>query len=560
MLATACVASRMLRSGPCRSALRLARSVTVPLGEDDARAPTAARRPRRVVDVPAAVARRARASRCAGRARCAQLARPRPRASTIVVEPPALPVPGAQIDPRPAALATMLDELDRTRRPGRATSRSSSQAGSRVASGRRELERLLPPPQARAFRGARRRPRRGARGPRRHLGDDGPHQPGVVETDLVVVVSSAETVVHGGPGALLAACDAATIRRAAAARSLVQASGEPAWRLALAVETAVATRVALIGVSLVLDHPRLAGRSAATRTSRVALEHVASSPFRRLYSLLPGAVRRGHPRDQGRSLAVTAVFAGTPSVAHAEALVRTIELRGVRLDEPLDAIVVGVPVGRSARSAGAAQPDHVRGDGARPRASPVARRLPGPRGRDARSRALADPVVRARIAGPVPRALRRAARGDDERSPPPRRSRRRPTSALAAYRAGPRVPPAPPVRRLGRLPAGALAPRPRDRRREPRRSRRASARLRPEPLDRERARHGAWRRRRARTCRRAAGPAVSTASSRLTKPHALRPRSGRLQGSRKTGICASRFRSCAVSPRRGTSCGPARSS
>jgi hypothetical protein len=42
-------------------------------------------------------------------------------------------------------------------------------------------------------------------------------------------------------------------------------------------------------------------------------------------------------------LAATAAFAGTPSVAHAEALVRTVELRGTRLEAPLDAIVVGAP-------------------------------------------------------------------------------------------------------------------------------------------------------------------------------------------------------------------------
>jgi len=48
-------------------------------------------------------------------------------------------------------------------------------------------------------------------------------------------------------------------------------------------------------------------------------------------------------RYQGRVLATTAVFAGTPSVAHAEALIRTVELRGTRVDEPVDALVVGVP-------------------------------------------------------------------------------------------------------------------------------------------------------------------------------------------------------------------------
>ncbi len=48
-------------------------------------------------------------------------------------------------------------------------------------------------------------------------------------------------------------------------------------------------------------------------------------------------------RHQGRALTTTAVFAGTPSVAHAEALVRTVDLRGIELDEPLDALVVGMP-------------------------------------------------------------------------------------------------------------------------------------------------------------------------------------------------------------------------
>jgi hypothetical protein len=166
----------------------------------------------------------------------------------------------------------------------------------------------------------------------------------VVGSDLVIVVSSAETVVHGGPGALLAACDAETVRSAAGARSLVQASGEPAWERVLAIEAAVSSRVGgLLGLSLVLDHPRLLGRFRDYPHDPAALEHMARSPFRRLYSLLPGAVRRGILADQSRALATTAAFAGAPSVAHAEALVRAVELRGTRLDDPLDAIVVGVP-------------------------------------------------------------------------------------------------------------------------------------------------------------------------------------------------------------------------
>jgi hypothetical protein len=173
-------------------------------------------------------------------------------------------------------------------------------------------------------------------------GETGIHRQ-VLETDLVVVVSSAESIVTGGPGALLAACDAASIRASAGARSLVQASGEPAWRTALAVEEAVAARTRLVGVSLVLDHPRLTGRFRDYPHEAESLEHVARSPFRRLYSLLPAAVRRGVLRDIGRVLRATAVYAGTPSVAHVEALVRAVELRGARLTEPLDALVVGVP-------------------------------------------------------------------------------------------------------------------------------------------------------------------------------------------------------------------------
>jgi hypothetical protein len=44
-----------------------------------------------------------------------------------------------------------------------------------------------------------------------------------------------------------------------------------------------------------------------------------------------------------RELTAAAVFGGPPSVAHSEALLRAIEFKGTRLDEPLDAIVIGIP-------------------------------------------------------------------------------------------------------------------------------------------------------------------------------------------------------------------------
>ena len=314
------------------------RIVNVPVGADDLilRPPPP---PARVVDVAAAV-RDALAFPLSGSA-LAALARRGTRV-TVVVEPPALPLPGAQLDPRPLALATVLDQLESHGvRDEDVTLLVAGGLARRV--GRRELEKLLPPPQARAFRG-KVIVHDAAAADLVAISTEARMNPAVVEADLVLVVSSAESVVHGGPGALLAACDAATIRRAAVARSLVQASREPVWELALATEAATASRVGgLIAVSLVLDHPRLTGRFRGYPHEEAALEHVGRSPFRRLYSLLPGAVRRGILSDQSRVLATTAVFAGSPSVAHAEALVRAVELRGTRLDEPLDAIVVGVP-------------------------------------------------------------------------------------------------------------------------------------------------------------------------------------------------------------------------
>ena len=313
------------------------RIVHVPVGDEDVvlRAPPP---PTRVVDVAAAV-RDALSFPLAGEAVEALV--PRAARATIVVEPPALPIPGAQVDPRPTALATVLDVLDRLGVPDENVTLLVA-GGLERRAGRRELERLLPPPQAREFHG--------------HvlvhdataadlvsLADDIRINPAVLDADLVVVVSSAETIVHGGPGALLAACDAATVRGSAGARSLVQASGEPVWHRLLALEAAVASRIPLLGVSLVLDHPRLTGRFRDYPHGKDALEHVSRSPFRRLYSLLPSAGRRSILRDQGRALAATTAIAGTPSVAHVEALVRTIELRGARVAAPLDALVLGVP-------------------------------------------------------------------------------------------------------------------------------------------------------------------------------------------------------------------------
>ncbi len=327
--------SRVRRRVPLLSGSRV---VHIPVGDDDVvLAPPAP--PAAAVDVSAAVRDALRFPLAGTSLHELSLGG---RRATVVVEPPALPIPGAQVDPRQEALATVLAYLVELGVPAeRQTILVAGGLGRRL--GHRDLERLLPPPHARDFRG--RVLVHDAADPdlaTLPLGEVRVNR-ALVETDLAVLVSSAETVLHGGAGTLLAACDAATVRRTTPAQSLVQVAGEPVWELALAVERAIASTVPVIGVSLVLDHPRLTGRFRDYPHEPASLAHVSSSPLRRIYSLLPGGIRRRILRDQGRVLAATAAFAATPSVAHAEALVRSVELRGLPLAEPVDALVVGVP-------------------------------------------------------------------------------------------------------------------------------------------------------------------------------------------------------------------------
>src|SRR5262249_60503550 len=78
----------------------------------------------------------------------------------------------------------------------------------------------------------------------------------LVETDLVVAVSAAETVLHGGPSLLVGASDAATIR-AAGAYSLLETTASQGWHLGLALERTLRRRVRLIGTSLLHTLPPL---------------------------------------------------------------------------------------------------------------------------------------------------------------------------------------------------------------------------------------------------------------------------------------------------------------
>ncbi|HXF98101.1 MAG TPA: lactate racemase domain-containing protein, partial [Gaiellaceae bacterium] len=135
---------------------------------------------------------------------------PRGGRATVVVEPPALPLPRAPHDPRLDALAAALGELERCGvPPERHTILVAGGLGRRL--GRGELEQpLLPPAEARAFRG-------------RVLVHDAEDEalvpldgarihPALLESDVSLVLTAAESALHGGPAALAAAPDAATAR------------------------------------------------------------------------------------------------------------------------------------------------------------------------------------------------------------------------------------------------------------------------------------------------------------------------------------------------------------
>lgn len=272
----------------------------------------------------------------------ARHARPGARV-TVVVQPPRLPVPAVPNDPRRDAATAVLDELERLGvRPGDVTLLVAAGLGRRP--GRRVLESLLRPARVRDFRGAvavhdceadeLRRIEIEGRGARLH--------PALVDTDLVVVVGAGETVLDGGPAALVDASSPGLIR-AVCTESLLEPAGSSGWRLASALETAVLRFAPVIGLSLVLDHPRTAGLYRGYPWDPRSLRAIARSPFRYLLNFTPAAIRRPVLKGTRRELSAVAALAGRPSVAHAEALVRGVAMRSVAVDRPFDTLVVPLP-------------------------------------------------------------------------------------------------------------------------------------------------------------------------------------------------------------------------
>ncbi|MGB2952019.1 MAG: lactate racemase domain-containing protein [Gaiellaceae bacterium] len=267
--------------------------------------------------------------------------------ATVVVEPPAMPLPNAQLnDPRQPAIAATVDELERVGVPSeRQTLLVAGGLARRF--GERDLEHagIVSPELARRFRGT--VVVHDVEDPDLVLIGESGRMPlrvnrALVETDAVVVVTAAETVLHGGPAALVGAAGREPLR-AAGAYSLLETGASQGWRLGLDIERELARRAPVIGASLVLNHPRLTGAARGYPYDPQASERIAHSPLRRAFGLLPGAARDRIMKSFRREISAAAAFAGPPSVAHAEALLRGVEARSTVLEGQLDAICIGIP-------------------------------------------------------------------------------------------------------------------------------------------------------------------------------------------------------------------------
>ena len=230
--------------------------------------------------------------------------------------------------------------------------------------------------------------------------------PALVDTDLVVTVSAAETVLHGGPSVLLGASDPATIR-AAGAYSLLETTASQGWQLGVALERALRRRVPMIGTSLVHTLPRLTGMLRGYPYEEESVERLVGSPVRHVFGAMPGSMRRRMLRTIPASRGISAAFSGPPSVAHAEALLRGTEERARSLGEPLDALCLGIPGTTPYLPRERPNPLLVVVPRARAGAAALARRVPGRRRRRGDPRPLVRAEVRASEPAAVPRLLPR---------------------------------------------------------------------------------------------------------------------------------------------------------
>ncbi len=267
------------------------------------------------------------------------------RRATIVVEPPALPVPGSLRDPRLEALVATSDELETAGIPSRHQTILVA-AGLARKPGRRELTALVTPEFRRRFHGL--VVVHDVEAPDLATLAGASEAPLLVdraltETDLVVTLSAAESVLHGGPNLLLAAGAAESLQAAQYSPSLLETGGSHGWRLALALERALGREVPLIGVSLSLAPPRIGGLASGYPYDARAIGRIAHSNLRRALAFAPRALRWRLLVASPVEIVATAAFAGPPSVAHAEALLATLATRTTEIEDEFDVLCIPVP-------------------------------------------------------------------------------------------------------------------------------------------------------------------------------------------------------------------------
>ena len=262
--------------------------------------------------------------------------------ATLVIEQPSLPIPAVQVGPRHVAIAAVADELERL---GVRRTTILVAGGLLRRTTPREIGLLVPPEFRRRFKG-------------RVIVHDAEAEDlvelgmagnvrlrvnrALVETDIVVTVTAAETVLHGGPAALLAASGRESLR-AGGALSLLETNASQGWRLAVEIERRLSERLPVFGISLVLNTPKVAGPIAGYPFDDEAMDRLLRSRFRRLFQVAPSRVRQRLIERLPRELSAAAVYAGRPSVAHTEALLRGTVFKGVDLEEQVDAVVIGIP-------------------------------------------------------------------------------------------------------------------------------------------------------------------------------------------------------------------------
>ncbi|MHB8060984.1 MAG: lactate racemase domain-containing protein, partial [Gaiellaceae bacterium] len=318
------------------------RPIALDLPENGTALPPPAPPKERIVDITAAV-RDALNFPLSGDS-LADLARGKERA-TILVEPPALPVPSALRDPRLEALVAVSDELEEAGIPSKRQTILVA-AGLARRPGRQELAALVTPEFRRRFHGlvavhdveapdlvelgeAKEIPLRLNRA--------------LTETDLVVTLSAAESVLHGGPNLFSAAGPAEVLLAAQGSPSLLETGGSRGWRLALTLERALERDVPLIGISLALAPPTLGGLASGYPYDARAIGRIAHSNLRRALALVPRALRWRLMTAAPVGLAATAAYAGPPSVAHAEALLATLATRTTEIAGEFDVLCIPVP-------------------------------------------------------------------------------------------------------------------------------------------------------------------------------------------------------------------------